>query len=228
VLARSELDSYSSSAFTEQTGEFTIGPVVPGTYRITATALGGVNGAADHPVSAGEVDVVVQLPATFTVKGLVVDRVTGEPCSARVTAGLVGVSNPMAKQFQTEKDGTFRMRGFVDGDWELTAYTDDARVGSGYRASIAGEEPCEPVVIRVSRGAKLVIRCETNTQIPGLFVYRGGAIVGMTRIEPGETVSVVVPPGDLTLHYWAGGREQIVNVSLDRAGDQKDLVLAGI
>lgn len=233
VVARLEDGSYSSSTYTSNTGDFTIGPLLPGAYSIAASALGGASRRLDYLVQAGTTNVVVQLPATFSLTGVVVDQATGEARHAKVTAGLVGAAGLFDKQLPTKRDGTFRIEGLPVGEWELSAYTDDIQCSSGYRVSITGAREYEPVVLEVSPGAILRIRCKNNTQIPGLTLIKNGATIRMAQIRQGETISMIAPLGDSTLRYWrnspgGGYQEQNLNVSITREGEGVTLELEGI
>jgi len=222
VVVSSLETSLSDHDLTQQDGTFSVGPLLPGPYRVRAKALGGVEAKLDS-VQAGASDVVIQLPASSKLSGVVVDAATRRPCIARVLASAKGKLD--AKQFATDDAGRFKTPGLESGEWVLSAYTDDGRFGGGYETKISADEEGDPIEIEVYPAGRIRVQIEGGTKVGGIFVESGGAMVNMSAGQPGETVEMIVPLADLSIRCDVDGRRRIANTRVERAGDVADVVL---
>jgi protocatechuate 3,4-dioxygenase beta subunit len=121
----------TGSKRTRDDGEFTIGPVKPGSVKLVARAGDGRKGVIELDVPAdGANNVVITLEPKSSLSGKVVDA-DGKPVGDAMVAlskvqknrrvmMVINGRDVTAEQSPTHEDGSFTIRGLDAGDYELT------------------------------------------------------------------------------------------------------------
>lgn len=223
VMARSGEDLGLGSQVNPR-GEFGLGPLVPGTYRISAMSYDGHARSDESTASAGEGDIVLKLHAGGSLSGSVVDAKTKVPRAARIFVAPSGgegfISLPEA-----HSDGQFRLPGLPAGTYDIAACTEDALVGLVRAVAVTGGTETKDVVVGVSPGARVRVRYAGKAQTGSCHALSDGVIVGLDGIECGTSRSFVVPAGRVQVRFiqLQPKREQVRELDL-AIGEEREVV----
>ena len=215
-----------TSARTGTDGKFTMGPLVPGSYSLEAHGWEDANSKAVE-AKAGEEGVVLQLEAAGSIRGTVVDGVSGKPCEAHVTYSMPAAPDSGFGIVSPRGDGTFRIEGLEPGAYDLVATASGARVGVLKGIAVQRAIETSDVVISLLPGATLSVR---YTGAEGYLHYRvlsEGTIVGGDGIAAGGREEIAVPSGRIVVEFAREGREQETREVEMSAGEHEELVLGG-
>jgi len=183
-------------------GAFTVGPLVPGRYRLRAYS----EREADSPrveASAGDEGVELCLQPGGTLSGTVVDGATGRASAATIT--LVQTSPPQ-RGFdggRADDDGAFRFQGLGAGTYDLAVRASGQRVGQLRGISVAAGSETTGLVVTLVPGAALRVKCAVD------YLYYevrcDGVLVAGAGVDAGATSESAVPAGHLVVECsWAG------------------------
>jgi hypothetical protein len=210
-------------------GTFALGPLVPGTYALTAE---GSEHAPSELVraEAGQRDVSIRLRAGGSLSGRVVDAQSGEGCAAELTITPQHLrSGAFGSGFTTgtKPDGSFDHPGLEPDLYGISARTADGRIGVLPDIAVLADAKSGDLVISVSLGGKLRLRYDGSKKAMLVEIMSRGVLVQFSEgIEPGQTVERRAPQGALVLNIrseWMGPPR---TMQLDlAAGETKEVVI---
>jgi hypothetical protein len=135
--------NHSTEDETDRRGEFELGPLVPGEYRIQAEASGSRDrfaaDAREVSAFAGDTGVVIELLGGGVIQGRTVDRSSGQPIAAWVA--IQPDPRPEAQDWGTAKqskaDGRFVFEQRDPGKYHAFAWTEQGLVARSRESSCA-------------------------------------------------------------------------------------------
>ena len=175
-----EAEDYTFETTTSNDGTFALGPVGPGTFKISA-GEGKWLTASTHE-TAGDSDVLLRLEVGGGVYGTVRDAETGDLVDAQVRI------TPVSRRGWTQtsaRAGRFRIEGADEGDYNLTAQTPDGRYGTRTNVELTRDKNVD-LEVEVYPGGKLLCRYEGDGS-PTFDVLQDDVVVAWgvsTRNEP--------------------------------------------
>jgi hypothetical protein len=223
VSAMSEDARVFIGAQVEKNGSFASGPLVPGSYRLNASAYDGSAGSEPVTARAGDENVELRCRAGSAATGRVVDAKTKEPCRANVAVASRASKSIM--MLECEADGVFRFKGLEPGPCDLGAHTEDGRAGILRGVELTSGSQIEGLVIEVSPGAHVRVRNESKAHVVSVNVLSQGVPVSLDGVEPGTSHVFVAPAGHVTVRFQAIKVEGKPERELDLAvGEEKEVV----
>ena len=184
-------------------GSFEIGPLVPGEFRLAAKAAGGFADSPYVAASAGDGGVVLTLTAACIAQLRAVDSLTGEPCSA----SFIIMARPPLKWGRgglqsldpSSAAAGVNSMGMPEGTYDITALTEDGRVGLLSGVEIQSAASPQELTVRVDVGARLRLRLEGRSPSIQVDVLFRGIQVGFSALRPNASSLVFVPAGTVTV-----------------------------
>jgi protocatechuate 3,4-dioxygenase beta subunit len=146
-----------SSTRTDEEGRFRIEGLSPGRYRIEATSEGREGYTRESiTLAMGETsaEVVVELDPAYVVRGRVVDKATGEPC----TGGQVVITDSKQSEYSQaaiEPDGWARMASVIPGDYRVEVTCKDHIVRDDFPHVVVKDKDAPTLTWQVDRGASI-------------------------------------------------------------------------
>lgn len=231
IDADAESGRCSASARSDEQGNWRVGPLLEGRYRLSSVRRwpymgerdprwNGESFAAAEPVTvpSGTSDVVLRLRTPGRMLGDVRDARTGVACDAAVM--IVG-PNASSSEPVTTREGRFEFPLLAPGVYDIVASTADMRTGrvSAVRV-MEGDAPPE-ISIAVEPGAVLRVHCEAPREGGWCTVLRGNEIVASGELPANEEYVCIVPPGTLTVRLADTSEPRPLERTIDvRAGAQ--------
>ncbi|MEM6675074.1 MAG: carboxypeptidase regulatory-like domain-containing protein, partial [Planctomycetota bacterium] len=194
-------------------GRFTLGPLLPGTYSVSALAFGdGVASSLTVEAEAGAQDVEVRLRAGGTLRGRLLDDVNGEPV---VDARLVYVDSGSESQSiaNFQPDGTFEFRSVPAGEHHVIARTEDGRVSPFVPVTVREGEALEGVEVRLLQGGLLRLTVVGVSGYASYGVRAGDRTLYGDGIAAGAKTDISLPSGAATIEVRKG--ERIVSFGVE-------------
>lgn len=223
---RAKTDAYRAFLWTEvdAQGRFVLGPLMEGSYELSASErLGGLHapGVLAH---AGDRDVRLELQQGGAFSGRIVDAATGEPAAG----GLVVWSPPprfhLSLGFANDGREEFSSTGLAPSTYDLTARTPDGRVGTLRGVEVRPGSSREDLVVRVQPGGRLRIRYFGPSTYANYHVYDGTTVVAANGLHRGTSELETVPAAKLRVEldaHAAGTHERVLFV---RPGESAEVV----
>jgi hypothetical protein len=208
-------------------GAFRIGPLVPGSYRLTAQ--GGVGTSTSEPVTAmaGDVDVVLQLNAGGAIQGRLVDPASGESVQGRIKVTNEERSGGVSTR--TRPDGSFSLVGLAFGSYTATGSSGDL-AGSVKGVVIGPSQSVADVEVPLEPGAVLLIKYTGEQAFAHHHVSVGGSRWGMGRYERGQASRTVRVPGEVVVivsYETPDGESHTVERTVDLVAGEETKVEVG-
>jgi protocatechuate 3,4-dioxygenase beta subunit len=211
-------------------GSFAYGPLGPGTYTLTADAIGRFASSDPVQANAGDKDVVLQLQQGGSIRGRVVDGVTGAATSAQLVFAPEQVISGIlveGMQMTTEPNGSFSVGGLVPGRWSVTASTADGRFAQHAHIEVGAGTDSGELVCALSPGGKL--RLGYQGAQPWVHVTvkcQGAAVLLLAGVEAGKFTEYMAPAGALVLEIRgkSAGTVRTKQVEL-KPGETREIVL---
>ncbi len=183
-------------------GAFSLGPLVPGSYTLTAHQAGWTEprlaDSEDVIVEPGVVDVVLQLRAGASIAGRVVKEATGESvrCQLILSQARIQEKEDQALVQQESADGSFVFDGLVPGEYSLSATTRGGECGvlAGIQVSL-GEQRSE-LILPVRLGGRLHVFYEGSSERAQILVLHNDVVVAIDSVEA-DTFEVLTLPAGL-------------------------------
>ncbi len=203
----------------DATGRFRAENLQPGKYSIRAKAE-GFAARVPSPVKAGTEDLVVRLPRTCTVEGVVLLADTGEPVAGAEVRSRVVQADMVSAEFggevmgetvETDPDGLFKVSVLPGMDTELSASWKGYYSKTKPTVHAEADWPAQPVTIELVKGAIVsgtVLDDETDAPVPGVRVRaqsrtsRRGAVLTESG-EEGRFTLVGLAEGENVVHAWS-------------------------
>ncbi len=223
-----ESGAYTLESSNDPSGNFTIGPLAAGEYEIRASSMGDHVDSLPVRARAGDRGLELHLRRGGGLRGVVVDRGTGAPCSATLTCAQEDAPEAGFLVQSTGKDGAFALDGLVPGTYALSACTTSGRVGVLTGIAVAAGSSSEGLRLEVDAGARIHVRLDGPSALAGIEVRARGAVVFGDGLEKGTEREIVVPAGDLVVRIslHEQGRDFDLPLTL-KVGETRDLVFDG-
>ncbi len=216
-----------ASAMTGPDGGFLIGPLEFETYVLKATHAGKFAPSDEERTQPGAKGVVLKLKPCATLRGRVVDELTGIGCPAKVVVIPDGVEPAGALRVASAtNDGEFHVDGLALGPCTVTASTTDGRFAQVRAEVRAGYEVSAPL-LSLAYGGKLRVRYAGEGELPVFAVTWNGAVVLFGQeLEAGKTKEMPAPAGKLVLRFRTdpSGSWREIQVDLAR-GESKEITV---
>jgi protocatechuate 3,4-dioxygenase beta subunit len=157
-----------SSTKTDEEGRFRIEGLSPGRYRVEATSEGREGySRSSITLAMGETssEVLIELDPAFVVRGRVVDKATGAPC----TSGTVMITDGKQSEFSQapiEPDGWARMASVIPGTYRVEVTCKGHVKGEDYPLVAVKDRDLAPLTWPVDKGASIrveVVDAEGHT-----------------------------------------------------------------
>jgi hypothetical protein len=208
-------------------GTFVIGPLPPGTFRVSADSYSGsLAGSESVAIEAGARDVVLQLRPGGRFSARVVDSQSGLGVAAQIAVSNTSDPRTPIHMPRSKADGSFQLSGLLPGTYALCAATGDGRAGSLRGVELAAGGDLHDLVIEVRPGAKLRVRYGGAESHCSARVLQDGAVVATDGVEKGTSKVFTVPTGALKLVCRLGGNgKEIVRELSLAAGAEQELVI---
>jgi hypothetical protein len=205
-------------------GAFSLGPLVPGTYRVGAGAADLVG--PDVVAEAGDDDVVITLTAGLVLRGRVVDAVTGEPTRASVQVQRTSAEHTFGSIGRPPEAGPdFEFDRLEPAQYGLVARTADGRVAV-LRALAEPRTSATVHELAVAPGATLQLVVPAGARSGFATIWQDDAMVFGNGLRPGATLDVTVPTGELLLVWKPSGGEPTRRSVAGAAGERVLVELA--
>jgi hypothetical protein len=210
-------------------GAFVVGPLAPG--KLALQGRGKPHAPSDVILAeAGADDLIIRLKPGGSLRGRIVDAETGLPCGGELVvtpetkrSGMLGTGF-MRKIGQ---DGTFVADGLESGRYDLSAQTQDGRIGTLRSAVVVAQQTPDESVLRVSRGGTLRFRYDGKKASIQVTIRSQDAPVGFAEyVQAGTTCERLAPPGVLVLEVRnePGSPPRLMTVDLP-AGKERDVLI---
>lgn len=186
-------------------GQFRIGPLVRGRYRIEAESFEHAASTAIE-VDAGADDLVLQLNSGGSILGRV--SLPGAPfegCELYLIPGSDTGIKYLSQLGQTSADGAFRFDALTPGTYHLFAAARGGRVAILHGVTVRGGQATRDVELRLAPGARLNVRCGAEAKF--LVARHEDVDIVHQEIVPNATNELWVPAGSIRLEL-ANVRQQ--------------------
>jgi hypothetical protein len=180
-------------------GSFSFGPLAPGLFRLQAQGRWGMADSELVQARSDDQEVLLRLAPGGTLRGRVFDEATGKPCAATVLLHSDPELPP--RRHAAGREAAFEFRGLRAGTYDLTARSDDGRVGILRNVSVGSGRVNEGVAIAMATGAKLRVRCLGEAAGGQVTVHADGALVAVETLRPGTSALLSVPVGRLLVRF---------------------------
>jgi len=212
-------------AMSEADGSFTLGPLDPGTHRVTATR-DGLASTTLSGIEAGTTGLLITLETGHLIRGRVVDD-AGEPVGA-ATVRVVrrrGVQEQVVAALSVlDPQGSFDVPVLEKGTYEIQASAPGFAPSDRVRTHVPA---AEKVVLKLATGGRIHGRVTSKGSGEGIALARvslGTAYRAVSSLLPGATSTICDADGNFELKGVPAGRH-----SLTAAAFRHDLrTLSGI
>ncbi|MFN0243573.1 MAG: hypothetical protein ACKVWV_11830 [Planctomycetota bacterium] len=200
VVARSADGFGDAHAIVEPTGEFAIGPLVPGRYGVVL--LDAVGGALsdDVFVEAGRGDIVLVPHASGALTVRVLTANSRRARDARVAMS----GSERTRWVGTGSGGEVTLRALRGGTHRIRASARDGSFAEIHATVVAGET--REATITLAPGARLTLAYNGPHAAVECTVQQAGALVCSLLLPSGHAVVVPTAPGDAHVRVSAEGR----------------------
>lgn len=184
---------------TDERGEFTLGPLAPGRWKLEAGRFGRPHAVSEPiEVDAGSTGIVLRLRPGGSIAGEAVDRRTGQRCECDL---FVSSADPEAWHLTSSGDGTIRCEGLLPGTYTLAAKTRDGRIGTRAGVVVEAGACTEGVRVEVAPGSTLGLRYSGSAKAVDCQILLDGIAIDWTSLEGGRVVDVIVPTGAIEVRW---------------------------
>lgn len=212
--------------FSDDTGAFSAGPLIPGEVVLQATGTGRHSDSLPVRAEPGDTEVVLRLVPAAAIRGRVVDPRTGRGCEAELR--LIDAADPHGYerwQRSERENGVFALEKLEAGTYHLLARADDGGIALRSGLQVSTGRTLEDVELRLERGALLDVRSRDGVEA-GITLYHDGLAVGHGFIGEGKASQQTVFPGVTRVLYRVEREPDGVEVEVDLApGERRELLL---
>jgi hypothetical protein len=208
---------------TDERGEFTLGPLAPGRWKLEAGRFGKPHAVSEPiEVDAGSTGIVLHLRPGGSIAGEVVDRRTGERCRSDL---FVSSADPDGWLLTSSEDGTFRCDGLLPATYTLAAKTRDGRIGTRAGVAVEAGACTEDVRVEVAPGSTLGLRYEGAAKSVDCQILLDGIAIDWASLEGGRAQDVLVPPGAIEVRWRERDAPDVEHVEKIDVGAQERVEL---
>ncbi|HTF89520.1 MAG TPA: carboxypeptidase regulatory-like domain-containing protein [Planctomycetota bacterium] len=213
---------------TESSGEFSLGPLVKGTWLLEAAPPFGERMATPQiPVPSGSEGVVIHLHTGASIEGTVLDGATLGPVKSSVT--IVQANGDHVRGGRDRSgDGEFKFEGLTAGTYVIYARDNLGGVGVSDAITVAEDEASKGCQIRLAPGAKLRMRYAGELDYASYMIIVGGSLLGFESAEKGRDQDESVPAGAIEVR-WSEWETKLTKTESFTvvAGEVRELVWDG-
>ncbi len=215
-------------AETNESGEFRLGPLTQGLWKLHASMFyEQAAPALPVDVEAGSDGVVLQLRVGASVAGKVVDAATLEPLDCDVNlSSSDDDKQPWSGRPTTH--GNFKFDSLLAGNYWICARDVGGRIGVSAAFKLAEGEVLEDLEIRMRPGAKLKLRLKGGAPYFDYTILVGGSPLLYNQVAKGIAQVEVVPAEKLEVR-WSNPESKIAKTQTIQllVGETKELVWDG-
>ncbi len=217
---------HSGGRTNDADGSFVIGPLARGTYTIFASRFARDADSEPHVATAGESGLVLHLRAGAEFSGQVLGE-DGVGVSAMMSVCDRESSPRQGRGMHTDQRGHFVIRGLSPGAFDVTATTDDGRIGRLERVGIAEGSTVKDVILRVAQGGRVRVRHTGPETAVNLEVLQNGALIQSSSAMRNMPVELIVPAGTVEIRalHVEGDRRTVERSVSVAVGETVDVVL---
>lgn len=225
ISARAEGTRSSFPALPDDAGDFILGPLMPGSFQLTATGSEWEASSDFVTANAGDENVVLRLRAGGTIEGKVVDATSGEGCRAELRCTGTGSARGGWGMSPPQDDGSFQLQSLVPGTYDLIARAHDGRVAISRGIVVDAGSRVTGVVLTLELGGKVRVRYDGTPASAAYDVLRDGVRIASGSLEKGVSSVQVVPKGRLSIELRRVGDTAKQSREIEVApGEEKEVV----
>lgn len=216
---------------TSKDGEFSLGPLPAGAYRLTAMVLGAPDSAQtpdgapseELVAEAGASDLVLRLRPGATIP-LRVFGPDGQPVAASVGIGQRGALYGFRSGSAVE--GRHQFSGLSPGTYAVSASGADGLFAMRAGIRVSAGETAPEVELHLERGATLRVRYEGPKSAQSYGVYVNGDLVDIDGFERGAVGTLSAPAGNVEVRSMAQESEtpEVLRLTL-QPGEVREIVV---
>ena len=200
VSSQAVIGNLFMSCQTDESGAFSLGPLVPGRYRVVARSPFRQAEADSEPVTlmAGEVGVEIRLRGAGTIRGEARCGSLEELGETLVLLRSVDSGDPFLRMVWVDEYGGFEFGGLPPGTYELIAKSSHF-AGIAPNVQVAQGELIEGLEIAVDPAAIMMIEHDSARYDNLLYQVTSNAkFLDSGQLE-GPSTRVSLPPGEVTV-----------------------------
>ncbi len=209
-------------------GLFVLGPLLDSEYVLRASAMDRFVDSDPVRARPGDTDVVLQLRAGGTLRGLVVDKETGAPVKAKC---LLHPHTPLVWDMRgvgTDENGVFEVSGLDKGLYSFAATTTNGRIGLLSSIDVPAGSTVDGLRIEVEPGATVRVRYEGPRPFTSFTLFAGEAAIGGDGITKGTDHSFLAPAGRIVVRATHFPEREDFDFALTlTVGETRDVVFDG-
>jgi hypothetical protein len=226
VWGHTDAAAWMLSAQAGKDGAFAVGPLIPGRYTLVAHGWGHADSESVE-ASGGDEDVVLRLRTGGSVRGTIIDGVTGKSCAAELIFVVRGRGDGGFSSMNSAEDGVFEVGGLAAGIYDFAARASGYRAGSLRGVSVQAGVETRDLVLTLRPGAKLRILYAGKHGYLNYQVLSEGMTVASDGIAAGRSAEAVVPSGHLVVEcHWPSNGSETKEIDV-AVGEEKELVFGG-
>ena len=211
-------------------GAFVLGPLASGECTLVASCQGQYADSQPVRASAGDTDVKLQLRLGGSLRGMVIDAATGQPCKASIVySPEVQSLGPNGCQSGTSvgSDGTFTHPALAPGRYDVAAMSDDGRCAVQSGIEISAGVDTTGIVLALKPGGWVTFTYHGMKDTLNVTARSAGVPLSFPlSIRPNRWEAVNAPAGSVTLEirkeYGSAPRTRVVEL---KAGEKQEIVL---
>ena len=214
VTARGAGANFKREATCED-GGFELGPLLPGTYELTASGpfSSGLTRSERAVAPTGSTDVRLELRAAASLAGRVVDAEGAGVGGVRVHIQEQGGDRTSATFSGTA--GGFEFMDLAPGHYHVVACAAD-QTGFAAGVELAGGARKTDIEVALSPNGFVRVHYQGSADHAGWQALRGDVILATGTIRSGRTVTAAAPAGALVLQLTGGEGDGTLDPSFER------------
>lgn len=197
-------DRHFCWTMSDRVGLFSVGPLIPAVYEVTACGVGGdADSIAERADATEGKELQLQLRRGARIAGRLLS--SGEPVNRNATLDLVSRGNSSVETgdctmwLYDDEKASFCFDGLLPGRYDLLASTDRYELAIVRDLVVETGEHLDDVELELLPGARLELSLAHGDEWIEVRVFASGELVATGWVGPEESTFMVVPPGSSTL-----------------------------